>query len=91
MYIFQKRINETILNSNTHDGPLACEGENSKEIVPFPDTVYWVGTARVSTAGGSCSWAKGWAADSAAQKGFQGGLFAFFNVSNTGILIIIST
>jgi len=56
---FFKRINETILNSNTCDGPLAREGENSKEIVPLSDTVYWVSTASVSTGGGSCSWAKG--------------------------------
>jgi len=67
MYIFQKRINETILNSNTCNGPLAHEGENSKEIVPFPHTAYCVGTARVSTGGGSSSWAKGLAAGSAAQ------------------------
>lgn len=91
MYIFQKRINETILNSNTCDVPLACEGENSEETVPFPDTVYWVSTARVKAEGGRCSWAKGWTADIAAHRGFQGGLFTFFNVSNTGILIIIFT
>ena len=77
MYIFQKRINKTILNSNTHDGPLAREGENSEEIVLFPDTVYWVSTARVNAGGGRCSWAKGWTAGSAAQRGFQGGMFVF--------------
>jgi hypothetical protein len=91
MYIFQKRISETILNLNTRDWPLACEGENSKENVPFPDTVYWVSTAGVSAGGGRCRWAKGWTAGIAAQRGFQGGLFTFSNVSNTGILRIISS
>jgi hypothetical protein len=63
MYLFQKRIYETILNSNTHDGTLPREGENSEEIVPFPDTVYWVSTTMVSTGGG-------WTAGNAAQRGF---------------------
>jgi hypothetical protein len=91
MYIFQKNIHGTNLNSNTHDGPLAHAGEKRKEIVSFPDRVYWVSTATVSTGGGSHSWSKGLTAGSAAQMGFQGRLFTFSNVSNTSILIIIFT
>jgi len=60
MYIFQKKINETILNSNTCDGLLAHEGENSKEIVPFPQCI---GSTQL-----------GWALEEAVAAGPKAGL-----------------